>query len=508
MRPASVIRISRKRFRQSMFGIFFLVLLVAALLIQNPLDATAQATATSAPIKCSQVIPQAVKNLSASCHDLSPDQVCYGNKSLTVQFLDSATATVTPAPFQQVGDVAAISSLKSITTAPLNLKTGEWGLAVLKMKASVPGTTTGQAVTFVLYGDTTVTGLSAPDPNIPTPTPYTCSGVTNRATYLRTQPDPNAQKVVLVPANATINATGRLFQNTWITADYQGQSGWLLMGNNIKLSCDVNSLNGAGADTPALLSGSGAFYFTTGVSAQAECQDVPSAGLLIQSESPGGQKVMFRANGADITIGSTVLLTANRNDKMTMYVYEGQGWMRSDGMEQTSKSGQKMSVPLSNGPVSGLTDGLQANGAPSNPQFFSLKTTRVLDDCALAKASGLKDPCVTPPPPAPPPVRKAPTPTATATTVTTNPQPLPACQLLSFSASPNPAPLNPNTGLGCSTLSWSVQGVNKVFLNGAGVVGNGSQQVCNKRASSTTYTLQLQCPDGSQKSGSVTVTVP
>src|SRR5712692_3070705 len=289
MRRVHIMRVSRERFRQFTFGIFFLVLLAVLLVMQNPLDAIAQATATSVPIKCSQIIPQAVKNLSASCNNLNPDQVCYGNKSLAVQFLDSATVTVTPAAFQQVGDVAAISSLKSITTAPLNLETGEWGLAVLKMKASVPGTTTGQAVTFVLYGDTTVTGLAASDPNIPTPTPYTCSGVTNRATYLRAQPDTNGQKLILVPANASITATGRLFENTWITADYQGQSGWLLVGNNLKLSCDVKSLNGAGDDTPALLPGSGAFYFTTGVSSQAECQDVPSAGLLIQSQSPGGQ---------------------------------------------------------------------------------------------------------------------------------------------------------------------------------------------------------------------------
>src|SRR5579871_4827516 len=158
MRTVRVIRVSRRRLRHFTLTIMFLALLTAIVMLQNPPDVSAQATATSAPIKCSQIIPQAVKNLSASCNSLSPDQVCYGNKSLAVQFVDSGTLTATPGPFQAVGDVAAISSLKSITTSPLNLKTGEWGLAVLKMKASVPGTTGGQAVTFVLYGDTTVTG--------------------------------------------------------------------------------------------------------------------------------------------------------------------------------------------------------------------------------------------------------------------------------------------------------------------------------------------------------------
>src|SRR5579859_5762459 len=102
MRTVRIMRVSRKRFRHFTFGIFFLILLTVLVVMQNPLDAIAQATATSVPIKCSQIIPQAVKNLSASCNNLNPDQVCYGNKSLAVQFLDSAT--MTPAPFQQVGD--------------------------------------------------------------------------------------------------------------------------------------------------------------------------------------------------------------------------------------------------------------------------------------------------------------------------------------------------------------------------------------------------------------------
>jgi hypothetical protein len=61
--------------------------------------------------------------------------------------------------------------------------------------------------------------------------------------------------------------------------------------------------------------------------------------------------------------------------------------------------------------------------------------------------------------------------------------------------------------MGCSTLSWNVDGVDKVFLNGAGVVGHGSQQVCGKRGATLNYTLSLQCLDGSQKSAGLTVNV-
>jgi hypothetical protein len=63
--------------------------------------------------------------------------------------------------------------------------------------------------------------------------------------------------------------------------------------------------------------------------------------------------------------------------------------------------------------------------------------------------------------------------------------------------------MDPKTGQGCSTLYWDVEGVDSVYLNGAGVIGHGSKQVCVGRQP-VTYTLTLRCSSG-DKAASVTV---
>lgn len=96
---------------------------------------------------------------------------------------------------------------------------------------------------------------------------------------------------------------------------------------------------------------------------------------------------------------------------------------------------------------------------------------------------------------APPPPRL---PTKTFTPVPQQqPPPSTACTIQRFAAS--------STNLcyeQCVTLFWDVEGVDKVFLNGVGVVGHGSQQVCQPG----TFTLSVTCKDGSTRSAQVGIT--
>jgi hypothetical protein len=390
--------IPTKRFSQLIGGM--VILCVTALVIWQPQISNAQATATPTALKCDQVVPLAVKNLSTSCNSLDKDQICYGNNSISVEFLDSADSS--KLQFSQVGDTIPLSALKSITTAPLDLKNGKWGLAALKVQASLPGATGGQAVTFVLYGDTKVSGIAELDPSIPTPTPYMCTGTTTRATFLRSSPDSNGDKLQPVPANSTVNLTGRLNSNEWVQGDYQGKQGWLpATDKNLKMTCGVADLIVAGPDTAASLAGSGAFYFSTGIGTQASCQDVPAGGLLIQNKGP---KVVFRANGADITVASTVLMNAKPNGTMTISALDGPAWVRAGGLHQTAKARQTITVQLgkglSTGIVKSVTDGLQVAGKPTTPQNLNLNTASIKEACEIAKLAGLSDPCAPLPPPA------------------------------------------------------------------------------------------------------------
>ncbi len=57
----------------------------------------------------------------------------------------------------------------------------------------------------------------------------------------------------------------------------------------------------------------------------------------------------------------------------------------------------------------------------------------------------------------------------------------------------------------CTTLRWDVQNVRAVFLDGRGVAGQGTQQVCP--GGTTPYTLRVVRQDGGEETRQVTVTV-
>lgn len=57
----------------------------------------------------------------------------------------------------------------------------------------------------------------------------------------------------------------------------------------------------------------------------------------------------------------------------------------------------------------------------------------------------------------------------------------------------------------CTTLRWSVEGIDSVYLDGGGVTGSGSRQVCPTRT--TSYTLRVRLLDGKDELRTVTVVV-
>jgi hypothetical protein len=205
-----------------------------------------------------------------------------------------------------------------------------------------------------------------------------------------------SDQILLLQSGTNANVTERLADNSWVYASAQGKSGWLYVKNNATLSCDINSLKVLDPQTPAVLAGSGAFYFSTGIGAQAGCTDVPTGGLIVQS--PTGQKVSFRANGVDITIHSTVNFTAQSNNSMTVSVLEGQADVDAGGQHQTATTGQMLTIPLGNSQPGGNNPGLDPNGPPSPPSPIPGNVLTQL--CTFAIASGLPNPCTPPVSPA------------------------------------------------------------------------------------------------------------
>ncbi|MEP7285705.1 MAG: SH3 domain-containing protein [Chloroflexota bacterium] len=393
------------------------------LLVSRPSNTVAQTTETPNASTCTQILAMVQKNLSSDCGALGRDQVCYGNTAIKPEYQDAANAPT----FAKAGDIAPVTALKSIAASPLNLQSGEWGVAVIKAQAgNLANTTAGNAVTFILYGDTNVTDLTPSDKNASTPAaPITCNATVTRLTRLRAAPNTNGDVIGQLDLGATLTVSERSADSAWVYGEVGGKSGWLF-GGNLQLDCPVQKLPENNPNAPLKMPAVKAFYFSTGIGAQATCSDIPPSGLLIQS--PTGRKINFTANGVDFTVGSSLILSAQPKGQMKVSIIEGDVSVKADGVTRRIKTGNELTVPM------GGANGLQAVGAPSIPQAIPneaesnslfLKTV-----CQIGGAVGLSVPCeiVTP---TPTPTKEifygggAPLAPDTSTPTSTNPPPPP-----------------------------------------------------------------------------------
>jgi Bacterial SH3 domain len=365
-----------------MSGLVLLALVLGITLTVGGFGSTAaQGTPTpGGPVACADILTTVEQNLAAACTSLAPDQACYANQSLQVEYADNAT---TISPFGKVGDIMSLRDLKSITTSPLKLQTGDWGFAVLKVQTSSVDASSGPGVTFFLYGDTLLTDLfrTSAEP----PPPVVCTGTTTRVTNLRGTPKSSGQALQLLQPNTTVKVTGRSADDAWVQVEYQDNIGWL-NAQTVKLSCSLSSLPQVGVTVPATMPALSGFYFSTGSGPRAACKDVPSGGLLIRS--PKGLTVSFRANGADITIGSAVVLYAQPDESMSVVVLDGQATVSAQNFRRTVKTGQIVSLPL------GGPHGRDVVGPPGAVYRVQQGLTFAASLCRFAQAIGLADvPC-------------------------------------------------------------------------------------------------------------------
>jgi hypothetical protein len=367
--------------RKVNLGVLLLIGLVLVSAVWGTQVTTAQ---TSGGEACAQLLPNIEQHVKG-CQGLEPDQVCYGNKIIAVEYTEEAGGQKTLA---KEGDIAPLNTVKSLTAGPLNPERDEWGVAVLKTQpGNLEGTTGGQVVTFIVYGDTTVTGKTVPvgkTGDQQAEPPPSCDATTTRSTYLRASPGPNEQQVELLPANTSVKITGRRADGRWVQAEGNGKTGWLFM-DNLRTQCDLGSLQ---LTDPVIkpLPNVNAFFFSTGVGAQSTCKDIPPAGMFVQS--PKGIKVTFRLNGADIVMGSTADFSVDPGPppRIKVKVIEGEVQVIVGGKPYTIRGGTEASFPL------GGPDGLQFIGPPGN--LLPLGSDPTAPDyvrtlCDVAEAAGL-----------------------------------------------------------------------------------------------------------------------
>ena len=263
---------------------FFVVVLLLTL---SPVAAQ-QSSGDSCPL----FVQEALTRLDEFCSGSPRNTACYGHYQVGATFNLEVDADT----FSEPSDNIELVALASISTAPLDAATEQWGVAVLSVQANVPNTMPGQMVRFILLGDTELQNAVAPENAlIPVdPVPISLFSQVN----LRSGPSTNTNVLATIDTDVELAADGISPDKEWLRVFYERTNMWV---NRWVINIDdVSSLPVIDEETFTPMQ---AFYFTTGVG-NAECRDAPDM-LVVQG--PDEVLVDLQANGAAVSVGSTAV---------------------------------------------------------------------------------------------------------------------------------------------------------------------------------------------------------
>lgn len=147
---------------------------------------------------CSSVVTEALAELSNNCNDLSRNSACYGYNNVMATLFDG----LMPDAFNEPNDRVDLADLQSITTAPLDPVTMQWGIAVVKAQANLPDSLPGQAVTLLLLGDVQVrTGIEQGSDDKPMQAIYFTTGISGT----ECNDVPESSLIIQGPKDITVN---------------------------------------------------------------------------------------------------------------------------------------------------------------------------------------------------------------------------------------------------------------------------------------------------------------
>ncbi len=276
------------------------MLLVVAL---APAESRPVAAQSGAGANCPEVVERALSSIEVLCTGMGRNETCYGYNRVDALFWQENSQLV----FAQPSDRVPLADLRTIATAPLDLNTGLWGVAALHLYTTdLPNILPGQAVMFLLMGDTTLENRVPPDQAAGPVTPVAL--VTVAETRLYTTPTTAANTLGTLPENTTVQAIGLDDTGEWVQIRLSdGSTAWL-SGADLNEG-DLIALQDLpvtyGANAAPRYAPMQSFYFTTGFSGPS-CNEAPDA-LVVQS--PEGLEVSFNVNDLEVQIGSTVAFT-------------------------------------------------------------------------------------------------------------------------------------------------------------------------------------------------------
>lgn len=285
---------------------------------------------------CPALVQQALNAVGDNCQNMARNTACYGYADVIAAFATEVTDNF----FSQPADRADLTTLVNLKTAPLDLESGTWGVAVMSVQGNVPNTLPGQAVTFVLMGDVEVENAVTPEKAQLPPPPLTVTVRTNA--NIRSGAGTNFNVLGGAAAGATFAADVRDERAQWVRIAYNNRLAWIsrsvLQDDPL---IDTLPVNLDEFTTPMQ-----AFYLRTGIGKQT-CNEAPDSVLLIQGRK--GMEIRLTLNGAEVVMGSTGLFrTLNDDTQLEVITLDGSITLTtSDGDKTTIGAGQRSVFCLS-----------------------------------------------------------------------------------------------------------------------------------------------------------------
>jgi hypothetical protein len=285
-------------YRLSRGSPFFIVLLFTTIV--------AQAQGVCAPL-----VARALSEVGENCSSSQRNEACYGYNLVGASF----TEQVADDFFSVPSDITPMGIVEKIQTEPMNIEDNLWGVAILKLQASLPDSLPGQNVTFVLIGESEVE--SAVDPNNSFVPAMPINVTTTTESNMRSGPGLNFNPLGAVPANTTLSADAHSENNEWVRVAFDNKTAWVFR----ELLIEDSAIDDLPVITEETRMPMQAFYLRTGIG-NAECVEAPRDTLMVQS--PEQIKVEITVNGVNVRIGSTVLFNTPEEDILEITVLDGE----------------------------------------------------------------------------------------------------------------------------------------------------------------------------------------
>lgn len=255
---------------------------------------------------CPTSIFLAMSRANTACSDLDRNFLCYGNGTITV---DADTALDV---FSQQGDVTPIESINTIS---LTDESPEYSMATMSLQANLLNVQAGRRVTMLMYGDVELTNHVDVLPQVT----LIATGLLN----IRRTTEADGEIIMELPLRSNLTAIGKAEEEGWfrVLVPDTDELGWV---NQALVNIEGDPTQLLIVDETIELQRPFQIMSIATTPDDAPCDGTPNSGVLVQTPNTDSAPVDMTINGTDFNILGTMLIHAQPDAEMHVYVLNGQ----------------------------------------------------------------------------------------------------------------------------------------------------------------------------------------